>query len=148
MMAKRELVRSFAVAVSLACAAPTVTGCVAAAVGAGAAVGIGAVKYKQGALDGTASATVPATQQATMDAMERLGLPVTSQRGDAATARVESRYSDGKNVSVDLERKGPSVTEVAIRVGTWGDQSRSEQLMNQINRELERQTTTGSSTND
>lgn len=135
-MRKQQLVRSLVVAISLACAAPAV-GCVAAAVGAGA--GVAAVKYKQGTLDGKANATVPATQQATVDAMQQLGLPVTSQRGDAATARVESRYSDGRTVSVDLERKGASVTEVAIRVGTWGDQSRSEQLMGQINREIQRQ---------
>ena len=148
MMTKQELVRSFLVALSLTCAAPAV-GCVAAAVGAGA--GVAAVKYKQGTLDGTANATVPAAQQATVDAMGRLGLPVTSQRGDSATARVESRYSDGKTVSVDLERKGPGMTEVAIRVGTWGDQSRSEQLMGQINREIQRQATassTGNANND
>jgi hypothetical protein len=138
-MKKRSLVGSLLVALAVACSGAVTSGCVAAA--AGAAAGVGAVKYKQGKLESTASASVPAVQQATVDAMGRLNLPVTSQRGDAATARVESRYSDGTNVTVDMESTGPSATSIGIRVGTFGDQSRSEQLINAINRELQRQKT-------
>jgi hypothetical protein len=75
-------------------------------------------------------------QQATVLALGDLGLPVLDQRGDAGSGRIESQYSDGQSVRVDLTKKGSSVTEISIRVGTFGDQARSAQLLSAINQRL------------
>jgi hypothetical protein len=113
------------------------TGCGAAAVGAaGAAAGAGAVAYANGKLDSKTAGTVPVVQQATVDALNDLNLRVTGQRGDAASGRVESRYSDGTNLTIDLKKSSSSVTDVGIRVGRFGDQTRSQQVLDAINRHL------------
>jgi hypothetical protein len=107
--------------------------CAAAAVGGAAA---GGVAYANGKLDSKAPEPVPVVQQATLLALADLGLPVLDQRGDAGSGRVESQYSDGQSVRVDLTKKGSSVTEISIRVGTFGDQARSAQLLSAINQRL------------
>ncbi len=99
-------------------------------------MGAGSVAYSKGKLESKEAASVPHVQKATVNALAQLKLPVFNERGDAATARVESRYSDGTPVTIDLESKGTSVTQVSIRVGTFGDQGRSQQLLSAINRNL------------
>jgi hypothetical protein len=130
-MKKKSLVQGLV----LACAVVS-SGCVAAAVGGAAAGGAGGVAYVEGKLDSKEPAPVPVVQRATLEALNELKLPVDSQRGDSSSGRVESSYSDGKRLTVDLDAKGSSVTEVAIRVGTFGDQSRSQQLLDTIRRHL------------
>jgi hypothetical protein len=110
------------------------TGCGAAAVGA--AAGAGAVAYANGTLGSKAAGTVPVVQQATVDALNDLNLPVTGQRGDAASGQLQSRYSDGTNLTIDLKKASASVTDIGIRVGRFGDQTRSQQVLDAINRHL------------
>jgi hypothetical protein len=111
-------------------------GCGAAVVGGAAAAGAGAVAYSQGKLDTKKPAAVPVVQEATLEALSDMNLPVTSQRGDAGSGQVQSRFSDGTDITIDLKSAGNQVTEVGIRVGKFGDQARSQQILDNINKHL------------
>lgn len=110
------------------------TGCVALAVGA--AGGAAGAVYAKGRLTDHIDATVERTHTAVVQTLEDNGLPLLKDEADVASAEVNSKYADGKDIWIDLEAQTSSVTKITIRVGVFGDKQRSLDLLEDIKRRL------------
>lgn len=116
------------------------TGCVALWVGAGAALGVGAVAYVRGELESDVDATLLKTYYATIQAMEDLEFRRVGNAKDADTAWVKARTAGDRLVTVRLERVTTGKTHVRIRVETWGDERLSQKVLDHIRARLDQPT--------
>ena len=112
--------------------------CVAAAVGgaAGAAAGAGTVAYIKGELKATEAYNVPTVWKATVMAVDELKLVVTDKYSDATAGKLEAMTADNKKVRISLKRQGDNITEITIRVGTFGDEELSRFILSKIQKNL------------
>lgn len=102
----------------------------------GAASGAGGTVYVMGKLSDQLKAPVPKVRQATLAALKDLGLPVRSDVGDKLTAHVESEFSDGTRVWIDIEDAPDAGSKLSIRVGLLGDEAKSRKILEAIKRHL------------
>ncbi|MEX2218954.1 MAG: DUF3568 family protein [Phycisphaerales bacterium] len=120
--------------VTVAAGLATAGGCLALA--AGAAAGVGTYAYVKGEASNTFEASLDRTHAAAVRAMEDLGFPLESDSRDALEARVAARQADNTRVTINLQSLGENLTEVKVRVGTFGDESESRLIMDKIRENL------------
>ncbi len=113
------------------------TGCLAAAaVGGAAAAGAGTVAYIKGELKATEEATLDKTWQATVAAIDELEFIVINKIKDEVSAQLEARTADNKTVKIELKRVTDNLTDVSIRIGTFGDETLSRYILSKIEARL------------
>ncbi len=108
-------------------------GCVAI-IGAGA--GAGTVAYVRGELQTAYAASFNRTWDATIAALNDLGITIYNTKRDATEGDIEATKTDGTKVKINLKPKGQGVTSVRIRVGIFGDEEVSRTISDQISRRL------------
>ena len=99
---------------------------------AAAAVGTGAYFYVKGDLKRNYEASIDKTWQAAVKSVEDLGLSTESKQNDAFNGVIKGKMADGKSFTVNVKRLGDNLTEVGVRVGTFGDRERSEVIHDKI----------------
>ena len=109
-------------------------GCPAIFVGAaaGGAAGAGAVAYIGGELKSTEEVSLNRAWKATERAMHDLDFRITDKAKDALEAQLKASGAGGKKIQVVLKRISKGRTEIRIRVGTFGDESLSLQILDKI----------------
>ncbi len=113
------------------------TGCLAAAaVGGAAAAGAGTVAYIKGELKATEEATLDKTWEATVGAVEELQFLVINKLKDAVSAEIEAKTADNKTVKIELKRVTENLTDISIRIGTFGDETLSRYILSKIEARL------------
>jgi hypothetical protein len=113
------------------------TGCLAAAaVGGAAAAGAGTVAYIKGELKATEEATLNKTWEATVAAIDELQFLVVNKIKDNVSAELESKTADNKTVKIQLKRVTDNLTDISIRIGTFGDESLSRYILSKIEARL------------
>ncbi len=113
------------------------TGCLAAAaVGGAAAAGAGTVAYIKGELKATEEATLNKTWQATVAAIDGLQFLVVNKIKDNVSAELEAKTADNKTVKIQLKRVTDNLTDISIRIGTFGDESLSRYILSKIEAKL------------
>lgn len=120
--------------VLLLLASPAVlTGCLAAAaVGGGAVAGAGTIAYLRGELKSTEGHQFAVVWAATVKAVEQLEFIVVNKVNDAVSGQYEVVTADNKTVHINVQRVGDNITEIKIRVGTFGDETLSRYILNKI----------------
>ena len=108
-------------------------GCVAAAVGVGAA---GTIAYVRGDLEVVESYSLNKVYQATETALDELELNVISKSKDALTATINARDAQDKKVKITLKKTAAQTTSISIRIGTFGDETKSRMIYQKINYNL------------
>jgi hypothetical protein len=121
------LVSSFVAAIFL-------NGC--AAVVVGGAAGVGTYAYINGELKVDENASLDRCFAATQAAMKDLEFTVTSTKKDALESRVEAKTALGTKIEVNLKKTSDVLTEVKIRVGTFGDKAMSQTILQKIEKHL------------
>lgn len=116
--------------------ATQISGCTGAALLAGGAAGAGAVVWVKGKLEYEFSAPLPKVYTATLAALKEFELPIQEEKKDKLVARVESQLADGKRVWIDIRSLTESSSKITIRIGMFGDRSRSRRLLEAIRRHL------------
>lgn len=111
----------------------TVSGCVLAAVGAGAA---GTVAYVKGDLEVIEAKGLDDVYVASKKALADLELPAIQDNKDKMGAVLVSRDSQDKKVTVKLTAVTDESTEISIRFGTFGDEAKSAMVYNKIKENL------------
>jgi len=121
------------------------SGCLAVAVGAGAA---GTVAYLAGDLEAEEPYGVEQTYAAARATADGLGLRIIEgQTGrDALAARVVARDSADKKIEVRLKAITKNATKISIRVGTFGDDTKAHLIYNTIRDNLKATVVAESST--
>jgi hypothetical protein len=97
-----------------------------------AAVGTGAYFYVKGDLKRNYEASMDKTWQATVNAIEELKLSTESQQNDAFGGVIKGKMADGKGFTINVKRLGENMTEVGVRIGTFGDRVKSEAIHDKI----------------
>jgi hypothetical protein len=117
----------------LAASAAALGGCMIAAVGAGAA---GTVAYIMGDLQTVEVAKLDDVYAAAEKAVAELELSVVSKTKDAMSAKIIARDSQDKKVKIKLAATAEGGTKLSIRVGTFGNETKSRLIYEQIKRNL------------
>ena len=97
-----------------------------------AAVGAGTYYYIKGDLKRNYEASMDKAWQACVQAVEELKLTTESKEYDAFNGIITGKMADGKSFSINLKRLGENLTEVGVRIGTFGDRVRSEAIHDKI----------------
>lgn len=99
---------------------------------AAAAVGTSAYFYVKGDLKRNYEAPIDKTWQAAVKSVEDLGLSTESKQKDAFNGVIKGKMADGKSFTVTVKRLGENLTEVGVRIGTFGNKEISESIHNKI----------------
>ena len=110
------------------------SGCFALLVGA--AAGAGGVIWAKGKIEQEFNVPLEKVYNASLKALKKLELPIVLDRKDQLTAKLESRFSDGANIWIIIESLSSKTTKVSVRVGRMGDEKRSREIMEMIERYL------------
>ena len=92
--------------------------------------------FLRGTLSGVLASAQPKIETATVAAMEELDFVAVDVVSDKLKGTVKARMADGTKVSVKLQAEDFESTKVKIKVGTWGDQSISVQILRHIQKKL------------
>lgn len=128
-----RILRSFALLLVLAATAVFSGGCVAV-VAAGAAAGT--VAYVRGTLKATLDHPVERVGAAADQAVRDLKFAAVSSKVDAVSGEIIARTARDVKIEIALKRVSDNSTQVEIRVGTFGDQAISQQVLEQIRKNL------------
>ena len=112
----------------------TQSGCFALLLGA--AAGAGTIAFVNGDLEYNFDASVEEVHGASVRALHKLGLPVSGDVSDKHNAKIKSTYADGKDITITISALTEKSSKIQIRVGTFGDQTRSENILNTIQKYL------------
>jgi hypothetical protein len=107
-------------------------GCVAVVFAAGAAAGVGGAVWYHGQLRTTLAGSVPSVRAAAVATLQKMSNGVPAQEGDSMEATARSYTADGREITVELKSLSPSVTEIHIEIGFWGDYDLSQQILEDI----------------
>lgn len=109
-------------------------GCMLLAVGAGAA---GTVAYVRGDLEAVEAKKLDTVYDATKKALEQLELSISKDAKDAMSAEITARDSQDKKITVKLTAATEDSTKLSIRFGTFGNDTKSRMVYDQIKKNLE-----------
>ena len=114
------------------------SGCPPVIVGAAAGVGVGAgtVAYVSGELKSTEDVSLDKAWGASQAAMGDLGFAITERRKDVFNAELNARGVEVKKIRIALKKISDASTEVRIRVGVFGDEAKSRQILQTIKKRL------------
>jgi hypothetical protein len=112
-------------------------GCAAVVVGgAVAAAGVGTYAYVNGEMKGTEAVSLDRAWKASQATMADLEYPILKKTKDALQAELTARTAADKKILIKLKRVSNEVTEIRIRVGTFGDESMSQLILDKIKSHL------------
>jgi hypothetical protein len=108
-------------------------GCAVVVVGGAAVAGYA---YVKGDLKSTEGASLDKSWNATLLAMKEMSYPVIKQGKDAIAGELTARNASNKDVHIYLKKLSDSATEISIRVGTFGDEQASINILTKIKSHL------------
>jgi hypothetical protein len=104
-------------------------GCMIAAVGLGAA---GTIAYVRGDLQAEEDEPIDVVYEATLKALEDLELYVTSKSKDALVAEITTYDAQDKKIRIKLKASTETTTQLSIRVGVFGSETKSRRIYEKI----------------
>ncbi|MDY6951496.1 MAG: DUF3568 family protein [Thermodesulfobacteriota bacterium] len=116
----------------LLCLAVHLSGCAGAALVAGGLVGAGGVVYVKGRLQEQLHSPLATVHQATLAALKDFELPVREDKKDMLVAKVRSQLANGDPVWIELLSLSEESTQITIRFGVLGNETRSRRLLGKI----------------
>lgn len=102
----------------------------------GAGAGAGTVAYVKGELKTELNHSTTRVFQATLKALIELKLPILERSNDVIAATIKSRFADDKNINIKIKAVTDTTCEIGIRVGEFGDQTRSQKILDTIKKHL------------
>ena len=112
------------------------TGCAVILVGAGAGAGAAGIAYVKGDLQTRLKADPRAVEKASVKALEVLDIRKISSSGSAVDAEVVGRTATDAKVLIKVKGEAAGESSVSIRVGTFGDETMSRRICEEINKHL------------
>jgi len=111
-------------------------GCPASVFLMGGAAGAGTVAYVGGELKTVEEVSLNRAWNAAQKAMKDLGFTITSKEKDAFNSQLIAKGAANKIIKIKLNRQSNMLTEIRIRVGTFGDESLSLQILESIKKQF------------
>lgn len=111
-------------------------GCVVAAVGLGAA---GTVAYVRGDLQVVESQSIDDVYEASLKALSELELLPTRKTKDALGAEIVTYDAQDKKIVIKLKSQADQTTQISIRIGVFGSETKSRLIYQKIHDNLHKQ---------
>jgi len=102
----------------------------------GAAAGVGGVTYLKGSLVYNVDHNVKKVNKASLKVLKDLKLFIFSDELNKHSSTIKAEYADGKKISVFIDAITERSSQIIIRVGTFGDQGKSQAILNAILKKL------------
>ena len=112
------------------------SGCAVLLVGGAVAAGAGTVVWVKGELKATVDGTLDHAWAASQAALKDLQMPVTGQEKDGLQGKLTARAAGDKKVTILVKKATGTTTDIGIRVGTWGDEPMSREILDKIKKHL------------
>ena len=122
-------IRQLLLAVLLIGAIGVLQGCIALAVGAGAA---GTIAYVKGDLEAVEAQDIDTVYAAAKKAVDELGLRVIEDARDALSATIVAHDAQDKRIAINLKSTTEETTKLSIRVGLFGSETKSRLIYQKI----------------
>ena len=119
----------FALLVALAA---VTSGCLLFVAGAAAGAGVGTYAYVSGELQASEAVKLDKAWDATQAAMKDMSYTVTAKEKGGLEASLTARGPGDQKVQIHLVKQSDTVTKIGIRVGTFGDETLSRQILDKI----------------
>jgi hypothetical protein len=103
---------------------------------AGTVTGIGSYKYYQGVLTVVYETPYIETWDATLKALDTLGIEIKKKDHDLTAGKIVGKQKDNRTVSISLKYRSSQETQMNIRVGLFGDTEASDRIKEQIRKTL------------
>ena len=107
-------------------------GCAVVVVGAAAGAGVGAYAYIKGDVRSSEAVSLDTAIRATQAGLKDMGYVVTETTTSGSETKLTAYGPGSKKVRVTLEKLSGTVTQISIRVGTFGDEGLSAQILGKI----------------
>ncbi len=113
----------------------TQTGCAVLLVGAAVGAGAGVVAYTKGDLETLEAVSYEAAWTAVEDTVKEMGFTVTKRDKKPQEGKVIAKSHYGE-VTFTIESRGEKITQINIRVGTFGDEAASRNIFEKLKPKL------------
>ncbi len=123
----RKLLKMAALSVFLL----TAYGCAALLIGAGAG-GVGTAVWLEGKLSQTVQAPYAKSVNAAKSAMRSLNLEVTKETKAEEVTQIKGKYTDGREIWIDIRPVTQTSSRIDIRVGAKGDKEAADKILKRI----------------
>ena len=110
------------------------SGCPAVIVGAGAA---GTMAYLDGALKSVEPHSIDEVYKATHKVLKDLDMKVVKDTKEKTQAEIAARDEGDRKVTIILTSEYEGITNISIRIGMFGDETRSRSLYTKIHQALQ-----------
>ena len=100
------------------------------------AVGAAGYAYAKGELKSTEPAPLDRTWDATVAAVKELQFPIVEQSKDALKARMVATNAEDKDIRIKLKKVADNSTELHVRVGAFGDEAVSHEILDRIRKRV------------
>lgn len=114
----------------------SMAGCTALLVGAGVGAGAAGVAYVKGDLESDVKADPKEIEKASLKAFEVLDIHKISSSASALDASIIGRTATDKSVKIVVKAKETGGSRISIRVGTFGSESMSRKIYDEIKKML------------
>jgi hypothetical protein len=111
-------------------------GCILFVAGGAAAAGAGTVAYVNGELKDTEDHSLDAVHDATVAGVQDMRYVIVSTAKDAGQLKLTVRTATDQKIEITLIKQSANTTEIHIRVGTFGDEKVSRDLLDKIKAHL------------
>jgi hypothetical protein len=111
-------------------------GCAIAILGGAAAAGAGGYAWYSGELKSSESVAYDKAIVGVQAAMKQMGYTTTVTEKSGLRTKLTFRGSGDERVVITVNKISDSVSEIGVRVGTFGDQTRSVHIMDSIRNKL------------
>ncbi len=98
----------------------------------GGAAGAGTVAFLKGELKTNEDVPIDKLLNATRAAIKEMGFTIKKFEKEALSAKFVAMTADDKNITINLKKRNDYLTEISIRVGTFGDESLSKKILEEI----------------
>ena len=103
---------------------------------AGGAAGIGALAFIGGELKSIEAVPLDRAWGAAQKAIDEMGLKAASKEKDDLSARLVCNLANDKQLTINLKKKSSIVTEIGIRVGVFGNEFLSNQVLEKMRKQF------------
>lgn len=121
-------------AIALISYAMAASGCFALFVGA--AAGAGGYAWIKGELEKEFNTSAERLYKAALKGMKKLDVAVKDDKHDRISAKLTGDFADGQAISINIDAITEKRATLKIRVGVFGDKTKSEMLLDAIQKSL------------
>jgi len=112
------------------------SGCALFVVGAAAGAGAGTVMWVKGELKTAEAVPYERACRAAEAGLTDLGYAITGREQTGITCCLIARGAGDKKIQVTVEKSSATVSEIRVRVGLFGDEPLSRQILESIKKRL------------